>query len=280
MKSTKSLVERKARLAPDRIEGKISAVARNIAGGSTVANACRAVGIAVPSYYRWLAQKKRRNATPELAARESDRIREALLLAGKDIFLREGFGVSLDKVAATAGVGRQTVYNRFGSKERLFAEVVQTLYQRNVPPVLVLERGGDLPSMLAECGRHLLKLMLDPEAVALLRITLGEYRDRPQLATLAYSIRSSRVVPNVAGVIARRLQQEMALGHLDQVDPLLAAESFIGSFTAYARHRALIGLKPPSTEELEKTLQLCIRIFTQGLGYRQRDENNRAVDQS
>jgi hypothetical protein len=122
--------------------------------------------------------------------------------------------------------------------------------------------------MLTECGRHLLKLMLDPEAVALLRITLGEYRDHPQLAKLAYSIRSSRVVPNVSGVIARRLQEEMRLGNLDEVDPFLAAENFIGSFTAYARHRALVGLTPPGVAELERTLQLSVRIFVRGLSYR------------
>lgn len=257
------------RLRPDRIDDKISAVARNVAGGRTVANACRAVGISVPSYYRWLAQRKERNIqSPVAAARESDRIREAILLAAKSIFLREGFSVSLEKVASRAGVGRQTVYNRFGSKDRLFAEVVQALYQRSVAPALVLQRDGDLRSMLTECGRHLLKLILDPEAVALLRITLGEYRNHPHLATLAYSIRSSRVVLNVSGVIARRLEQEMAVGNLDQADPVLAAESFIGSFSAYARHRALVGLKSPSADELEKSLALCVRIFTRGLGYR------------
>jgi len=146
--------------------------------------------------------------------------------------------------------------------------VVQALYQRSVAPALVLKRDGDLASMLTECGRHLLKLILDPEAVALLRITLGEYRNHPHLATLAYSIRSSRVVPNVSSVIARRLEHEMALGNLEQADPVLTAESFIGSFSAYARHRALVGLKAPSAGEIEKTLALCVRIFTRGLGYR------------
>jgi hypothetical protein len=60
----------------------------------------------------------------------------------------------------------------------------------------------------------------------------------------------------------------MDLGNLDRVDPFLAAETFIGSFTAHARHGALIGLSPPSPEELEQRLELAIRIFTQGLSYR------------
>jgi TetR/AcrR family transcriptional regulator, mexJK operon transcriptional repressor len=258
----------RTRLRPEAIDGKIAAVERNVAGGRTVAGACRAAGVSVPSYYRWRARRRKDAASPGAASKASHRIRGAVLRAGKSIFLREGFGVSLETVAARAGVGRQTVYNHFGSKDRLFAEIVQALYQRTVSPALVLERGGDLPSMLTECGRHLLTLVLDPEAVALLRITLGEYRDHPHLATLAYSIRSSRVVPNVSGAIARRLEQEMTRGNLDRVDPVLAAESFVGSFTAYARHRALVGRKPPPAEELERTLALCVRIFTRGLGYR------------
>lgn len=258
---------RKPRLRPDRIDGKLDAVTRNVSRGSTVISACRAVGISVPSYYRWRAQRAKRPDTANVPTPGRDRIREALLSAAKSIFLRRGFSARLEEVAARAGVGRQTVYNRFGSKERLFAEVVQTLYQHAVGPALVLERNGDLAAMLSECGRHLLKLILDPDAVALLRITLGEYRDHPHLATAAYSIRSSRVVLNVSSVIARRLEEEMTRGRLDRVDPVLAAESFIGSFTGYARHRALLGLKPPPVDELEKTLKLCVGVFTRGLGH-------------
>lgn len=264
------------RLRPDRIDDKLAAVARNVAAGSTVAAACRAAGIAVPSYYRWLAQ--RRQVSPGAAVREQDKIREALLAAGKSIFLRKGFSVSLEAVAARARVGRQTAYNRFGGKDRLFAEVVQALYQRKVSPALILERDGDLPAALTKCGRYLLKLMLDPDAVALLRITLGEYRNYPHLATLAYSMRSSRVAPNVSSAIARRLEEEMVRGTLERVDPVLAAESFIGSFSAYARHRALVGLKPPSEAELEESLALCVRIFTRGLGYRRdSDQSERPI---
>lgn len=257
---------RRPRLRPDQIEGRITAVARDVSRGRTVAAACRAAGIALPSYYRWIAQRKTTGSAS--AADGGDDLREAVLFAARSVFLREGFGASLEKVAAAAGVARQTVYNLFSSKERLFGEVVQSLYRQTVDPVLVVDRSADLVTMLTDCGRHLLKLMLDPEAVALLRITLGEYFDHPELAAAAYAMRTSRVVPNVSGVIAARLQQEMDLGNLDRVDPFLAAETFIGSFTAHARHRALIGLSPPSPEELEQRLELAIRIFTQGLGYR------------
>ncbi|KQX49346.1 MULTISPECIES: TetR/AcrR family transcriptional regulator [unclassified Streptomyces] len=52
------------------------------------------------------------------------RKRQAVLRAARDLFLREGFGVGMDAIAAEAGVSKVTVYNHFGSKEALFTAVV------------------------------------------------------------------------------------------------------------------------------------------------------------
>jgi AcrR family transcriptional regulator len=194
------------RLTPKQIEVRLAAIARDVAAGSTVAEACLANHVSVPSYYRWLSGGRTvRTAAPEA-------VRETILRAARTAFLRDGFGAGLERVAAVAGVSRQTVYNLFGTKERLFGEVVQSVYRRMIAPALVVDRGADLPTMLAICGRHLLALMLDPEAVGLMRIALGEYREHPQLAAFAYAVRTSPIVPNVTEVIGRRLEAEMAAG--------------------------------------------------------------------
>ncbi|MCX5392031.1 TetR/AcrR family transcriptional regulator [Streptomyces sp. NBC_00094] len=52
------------------------------------------------------------------------RKRQAVVRAARDLFLREGFGVGMDAIAAEAGVSKVTVYNHFGSKEALFTAVV------------------------------------------------------------------------------------------------------------------------------------------------------------
>ena len=44
--------------------------------------------------------------------------------AARELFLREGFGVGMDAIAAEAGVSKVTVYNHFGSKEALFTAVI------------------------------------------------------------------------------------------------------------------------------------------------------------
>jgi TetR/AcrR family transcriptional regulator, mexJK operon transcriptional repressor len=50
--------------------------------------------------------------------------RQAITQAARQAFLREGFGVGMDTIAADAGVSKVTVYNHFGSKEALFTAVI------------------------------------------------------------------------------------------------------------------------------------------------------------
>lgn len=232
--------------------------------GMPVREACRAAGVAVPTYYRW---RRRGDDTPPAPPRAPDRTRQRILEAARTQFLNHGYSASVEAVARAAGVTRKTVYDRFGSKELLFGEVVQALYTRIIPPVSLADPGGDLEEMLDVCGRHLIGLIFDPEAVALMRIALGEYRERPELASLAYAMRSSPAVPNVAGTIAARLETEMAAGRLDRANPRLAAESFIGAFAAHPRHRALIGDTPPP-DDVERRLAFAIRLLLAGLNYK------------
>ena len=63
--------------------------------------------------------------------RLTDRKREAIIQAAIAEFRTNGFDItSMDKIAATAGVSKRTVYNHFPSKEELFAEILNQLWAR------------------------------------------------------------------------------------------------------------------------------------------------------
>lgn len=63
--------------------------------------------------------------------RLTDRKREAIIQAAISEFRSHGFEItSMDKIAATAGVSKRTVYNHFPSKEELFAEILNQLWAR------------------------------------------------------------------------------------------------------------------------------------------------------
>src|SRR4051812_36206550 len=51
--------------------------------------------------------------------------RAAILKAGSASFMREGYGVSMDRIADEAGVSKQTIYKHFTNKEALFLEIIQ-----------------------------------------------------------------------------------------------------------------------------------------------------------
>ncbi|MFG3496205.1 TetR/AcrR family transcriptional regulator [Streptomyces sp. NPDC047928] len=62
---------------------------------------------------------KRPPSGPRAAAK-----RQAIVAAARTLFLRDGFGVGMDAIAAEAGVSKVTVYNHFGGKEALFTAVI------------------------------------------------------------------------------------------------------------------------------------------------------------
>jgi TetR/AcrR family transcriptional regulator of autoinduction and epiphytic fitness len=63
--------------------------------------------------------------------RLTDRKRQAIIQAAINEFRGNGFEItSMDKIAATAGVSKRTVYNHFPSKEELFAEILNQLWIR------------------------------------------------------------------------------------------------------------------------------------------------------
>jgi TetR/AcrR family transcriptional regulator, mexJK operon transcriptional repressor len=242
----------------------LARVTAELAAGRPVVEACRVASVSVPSYYRW-----RSRMLPEPgSAKPADPTREAILSAARKLFLDQGFRVSLGAIAEAAGVARQTVYNQFSSKELLFSEVVRQAYLRLTTPVLVMEEGADLPATLKAFGRHFMNLALDPENLALLRITLGEFREYPELARLTYALRAAHAIPVLTDHIADYLRRQMAAGTIEDADPLLVAEAFCGSLTSHTRHRALIGLGRGSPERLEAMLDFAVRLFARGLGYR------------
>jgi AcrR family transcriptional regulator len=246
---------------PNVAAERVASVEREIAAGLDVRTACRRVAVSVPSYYRWRARERG-------GAGQAERIREMILSAAKTVFLRDGYGASLESIAEAAEVARQTVYNQFGGKEQLFAEVVQSVYQRMLTPFFVVDHRGDLISMLTELGRHLMRVALNPDSLALQRIAMGEYRDTPALLRVVHTLRASHTIPALTEYLADYLRGQMQDGVIDAADPLLSAEAFFGSLIAHVRYRLSIGVAGDTPEQLEARLRLCVEIFARGFGYR------------
>jgi AcrR family transcriptional regulator len=63
---------------------------------------------------------------PLTRAEKQAQTRQALLDAARDVFIERGFaGASVEQISAAAGFTRGAFYSNFGSKEELFAELLQ-----------------------------------------------------------------------------------------------------------------------------------------------------------
>ena len=94
--------------------------------------------------------------------------RAAILDAAKRLFMLQGFdGVSMDQIAAEAGVSKLTVYSHFGDKDRLFAEAVRAHCEQGMPTRLFEPHPGvPLRERLIDIGEAFFAMIMTPEAIA------------------------------------------------------------------------------------------------------------------
>lgn len=116
--------------------------------------------------------------------RLTDRKREAIIQAAIAEFRANGFEItSMDKIAATAGVSKRTVYNHFPSKEELFAEILNQLWARITDEQAVTYRADQplreqlLPMLLAK-----LQMMADDNFLGLARVAIAATIHSPERA--------------------------------------------------------------------------------------------------
>jgi AcrR family transcriptional regulator len=102
----------------------------------------------------------------------------AILQAALDIFAEEGYErVSMDGVAARAGVGKATIYRRYSSKAELVVEAVRCGVQMGD----TLPDTGDLRADLTSLMQPLLDRLRGPDAKLMTAFALERMRS-PELA--------------------------------------------------------------------------------------------------
>lgn len=155
----------------------------------------------------------------------SQRIHAAVLDAAEQVFLRDGYvGASMDEVARLAGASKQTVYKHFGSKERLFVELVTAMTVATGDPVG--HEGPDASTDVGEALTTLAVAMLDavltPRILRLRRLVIGEANRFPGLGRALFEHGPARAIAGVE----RRLLQWVETGALPPHDAAAAAQDY------------------------------------------------------
>ncbi|KAG1443271.1 hypothetical protein G6F57_018153 [Rhizopus arrhizus] len=121
---------------------------------------------------------------PNPPKRLTDRKREAIMRAAVDEFRTAGYeATSMDRIAAAAGVSKRTGYNHFPSKEELFGQMLEQLWDSSASSVDLAYR-TDLPldQQLKQLLMQKLELLGDSNFIDLARVALAEIIHSPERA--------------------------------------------------------------------------------------------------
>ena len=165
--------------------------------------------------------------------------RAAILAAAKRMFVSHGFErVSMDQIAAEAGVSKLTVYSHFGDKESLFAEAVRAHCEEGMPTDLfVAEPNTPVRERLLAIGNAFFRMIMTPEAIAGHRILCS-----PQVATSSMPAAFWAAGPQrVQTSFAELLQRRVANGELDIDDCARAASQFFTLLKGEPHAHAVFG---------------------------------------
>jgi AcrR family transcriptional regulator len=183
-----------------------------------------------------------------------------ILAAAEGLFMTRGYSrTSMDAIAREAGVSKQTLYHHHGSKEALFAAIVDARADCLLLSLNAEELSARSPhAALTELGRHFLDIVLSPSSLGLHRAIVTEVPRQPELGRLTYERGPRRAVETLAWYLSKLDGQ----GRLRVPDSQLAAEQFYGMLLGFMQIRALFAVDgKPSPERIERAVSAAVDSF-------------------
>jgi TetR/AcrR family transcriptional regulator of autoinduction and epiphytic fitness len=172
-----------------------------------------------------------RPAAVEKPARLTDRKRAAIVEAAVAEFRQSGYeATSMDRIAASAGVSKRTVYNHFPSKEVLFGEILHQLWQRSLTGLDLAYRGDrPLRPQLLELVQQKLQLLHDEAFIDLARVAIAAAIPSPDWARAMFA----RMGDKEEG-LTTWIRAAAADGRLATDDPAFASMLLQGMIKGFA----------------------------------------------
>ncbi|MDR3096229.1 MAG: TetR/AcrR family transcriptional regulator [Paraburkholderia sp.] len=166
------------------------------------------------------------------------RKRSAILDGAKAVFLSQGFGLAtMDDVAAAAGVGKQTVYRHFKSKEALFVGLVSSMCTQ-VGELLASaqnEQSDDSPeNELRALGWVLARILIEPDYLRLYRAIVAEAERLPELGQVFYENGAKVVRVFSAKILRKRFDESTARLRAATFVQLVLGDAYLELSIGYA----------------------------------------------
>jgi len=194
------------------------------------------------------------NAIETLPAEDS---RSRLLRAAMEVFAAEGYRVGVDRIAAQAGVAKQTLYNHFPSKGELFSAVIRLAVDELL--VTLDDDARDLRARLTDFAVRYREKLLSPVGLGFFCTMVAETRQFPELAQEFYRTGPAQATARLVALLRDAMQR----GELRHADPEFAANALLSMLVGAERNRYLFsGETPPVPDPAEA--RALVDIFLRG----------------
>jgi len=168
--------------------------------------------------------------------------------AAADLLLVRGFDkMTVDDVAAKAGVGKATVYRRWPSKDDLAVAAMATLFASELPE----PNTGSIENDLRASYRTVLTFVNSPQGAAFLRMSVAESVRDERIAALYRESTQKR-----EDETRRTFERAIARG---EVRPDIDVDSAVQWLGGVITTRTITGRPMPTLDDVEALVQFTLR---------------------
>lgn len=189
----------------------------------------------------------------------TDRKRQAIVEAAIAEFRSGGFeSTSMDKIAATAGVSKRTVYNHFPSKDELFAQILHELWNSSASQAeQPYDPAAPLREQLVGLLSKKMAMLQDSYFLDLARVAIAEAIHSPERAQEMVSRMTRK--EEEAAVWLRAAQAD---GKLLKADPVLTSQMLPGLLKTFAFWPQVTLNQPPLDPVMQKkVVEMSVDMF-------------------
>lgn len=201
---------------------------------ASVADLAEAAGVSRATVYRLFGSRAR--LLQELEVEPDPDSRQRVLVAAADLVGRDGLArLSMEELAAAAGLSRASLYRLFPGKPALFRELVR-VYSPMETVVEIIDKSRDLPpeQVMPEIARRVARTLEGRTGIVrtLLFELLSSSPDSGEAADWAFL----RGVLTLAGYVGEQMER----GRLRPMDPVVALTAFVGPVLLHLMARTLL----------------------------------------
>jgi AcrR family transcriptional regulator len=192
---------------------------------------------------------------------EKNDTREKLLEATLELISEKGYlGASTREIASRAGVSELTLFRKFGKKEKLFEEVLQT--QTFLPRLReLLESVEELPceKVLETVGTKFIETL--KERKKFVKIMVTEINIYPEKIRETYGL----FIAKTGDALKVYLEGLRFDGRLRKVDLNIAAMMFFRVLFNFFQAEEILKNRDITPEELQDTVRQYVDVFLNGI---------------